>query len=143
MANLLELIDDHSKLEGYIGELEQLVEGQAARVEQGFDTLRNFSHALDRHLAAEASFLYADHLRADPSRLDHEISAFEKDFADLKGEWKTYLTEWTEENIAADWSGFATATLWMMSRMRERIEQENGVLYPLALRESRIAFRPH
>jgi hypothetical protein len=143
MQNIGRLIEEHKALGGLIEKLLAVAGSASSDGAEAYDALRAFACQLEAHLAAEATFIYADHMRASHAPLDHAVERFEADFADLKCEWSTYLHEWTEDNICVDRDGFADATAWMMERMLARIEAENAVLYPLALQHGRISLRAH
>jgi hypothetical protein len=142
MHDIERLIQEHKAMDELAQDLLALVERPEPRVEEAFSLVRRLSACLDEHLAAEQGFLYANHLAAALGRLDEEVVAFERAFADLKEEWALYLLEWTPENIGIDWRNFAHATGWVIRRLRERIAQENDILYPLALQQCRIRLRP-
>lgn len=141
MHDIERLILEHKAMDGLAEYLLALVESSGPRAEEAFSLIRRLSACLDEHLAAEQSFLYANHFAAVPGRLDEEVTAFERTFADLKEEWALYLHEWTPDNISIDWRNFAHATQWIIRRLRERIAQENDILYPLALQKGRIRLR--
>lgn len=142
MHTIQRLIQDHQAMDDMARDIMEMVSPSAPpRAIDAFNALRRLSACLDEHLAGEASFLYTDQLRAETSRLETEIAAFERDFEDLKQEWALYLHEWTPDNIAIDWRNYSHATLWIMNRLRARIMQENDILYPLALQQSRIRLR--
>lgn len=141
MHTIERLIEDHRALDDMAREIIEMVQPAEPRAIEVFNRLRTLSACLDEHLASEAGFLYADHFQGTTGRLDEEVAAFDRAFADLKEEWTLYLQEWTPENIAIDWRNFAHATQWIMGRLRERIAQENDILYPLALHYGRIRLR--
>lgn len=141
MHTIERLIQDHQALDNMALEIIEMVQPVEPRAIEVFNRLRSLSACLDEHLASEQGFLYADHFQAKTARLDEEVAAFERAFEDLKEEWALYLQEWTPDNIAIDWRNFSHATQWIMGRLRERIAQENDILYPLALQCGRIRLR--
>ncbi len=142
MHDIERLIQEHRAMDELAQDLLELMESPEPRAEEAFSLVRRLSACLDEHLAAEQGFLYADHFAAVPGRLDGEVAAFERAFADLKEEWALYLLEWMPENIGVDWRNFSHATGWIIGRLRERIAQEDDILYPLALQQGRIRLRP-
>jgi hypothetical protein len=138
MQNIGRLIEEHNHMDDMALDLMNLVRSPEQRALDAFTLLRRLSGSLDEHLAGEEGFLYADHFRAAPNRLEEEIIAFEHAFEDMKEEWSIYLAEWTLDNIMIDWRNFDHATQWIMGRLRERIAQENEILYPMALHYGRI-----
>lgn len=142
MHDIERLIEEHREMDQMAQDLLALVASSSPQSIEAYALLRRLSACLDEHLAGETGFLYADHFAADPGRLDEEIATFERAFADLKEEWALYLHEWTPDNIGIDWRNFAHSTRWIIGRLRERIAQENDILYPLALHHGRIRLRP-
>ncbi|MEZ5654309.1 MAG: hemerythrin domain-containing protein [Sphingobium sp.] len=142
MHDIQQLIAEHEKMDELAEELLTLVQSPDPWAGDAFALVRRLSACLDEHLAAENGILYADHYRAMPGRLESEVVAFERTFQDLSEEWSLYLREWTIDNIVADWRNFSHATQWLMTRLRERIAQENEILYPLALHHGLIRLRP-
>ena len=42
-----------------------------------------------------------------------------------------HIHRWSVQEILDDWSGYRTASAWIRRQMRERVAQEQRVLYPL------------
>jgi len=42
-----------------------------------------------------------------------------------------HIHRWSVDEILDDWSGYCAASAWMRRQMRERVAQEQRVLYPL------------
>lgn len=141
MHDIEQLIEDHELLDNLARDLIDLVRSPPPCPENAYATLRRLSASVNEHLSVENGFLYGEHFRAKPGRLEQEVEAFERDFRHLDEEWPLYMREWTPENIAVDWLNFAHSTLWVMGRFRDRIAQENDILYPLALQSGRIRLR--
>lgn len=141
MHDIERLIAEHREMDQMAQDILALIASSTPDPIEAFALLRRLSACLDEHLAGEEGFLYADHFAAHPGSLNKEIAAFERAFADLKEEWALYLHEWTPDNIGIDWRNFAHATQWIINRLRERIVQENDILYPLALQQGRIRLR--
>lgn len=141
MHTIERLIEEHKQLDDMARELMELSRSAEPRPLDAFTLLWKLSACLDEHLAGEAGFIYTDHLKVQPDRMDIEVAAFEAAFQDLVEEWSLYLKEWTLDNITIDWRNFDHATQWIIGRLRERIAQENDILYPLALQAGRIRLR--
>lgn len=141
MQSIERLIEEHELMDDMACELMSLVRLPEQQAMEAFTMMRRLSACMDEHLKGEEGFLYADHYRAAPNRLEEEVVAFERDYRDLTEEWSIYMSEWTIENITVDWRNYDHATQWVMGRFRERLAQENEILYPLALHYSRILFR--
>lgn len=141
MHDIERLIEDHELLDNLARDLIDIVRSPLPSAENAYALLRHLSASMNEHLNAENGFLYDQHYRAEPGRLQKEVEAFERDFRELDVEWSLYMNEWTLENISVDWRNFAHATLWVMTRFRDRLVQENDILYPLALQSGRIRLR--
>ncbi len=141
MQNFVELLKDHALILAATHSLTGITRSGICRPDAAHDALRRLSRQLDNHLRAEAEFIDADrdHGHHDFTSLANEHG---QRFDDLVQEWGTYLGEWTEENIAADWSTFVWATDWMVERLNEQVEAENQSLYPAALRYGLIRLLP-
>lgn len=142
MPSIHALIEDHASLELYVGAIREAARSAAFDAPRAGAAIQALRIALDTHLADEAGFLYVDHMRSDPTRLEEEIVAFDLEFADLTARWGDYLDHWLIAAIAADPIGFAAETEALMGRLESRISAENRILYPLALQESRVGFKP-
>jgi len=141
MQNIQRLIEEHELMDDMACELMDLVGSPEPEPMEAFTRMRRMAAFMDEHLKGEEDFLYTDHYRAMPNRLEEEVAAFERDYRDLTEEWSIYMSEWTLENITVDWRNYDHATQWVMGRLRKRIIQENEMLYPLALQHSRIRLR--
>lgn len=133
MIDIASLIADHKRLEGLSTALLQIATNPRQDAAGGFLVLRELTCELDAHLAVEDAAIYAKALSGRDGGMTGACERFEQDFADLTEEWAVYLREWTMENIEEDWAGFGHATRWMMERLQERIEAENGLLLPRAV----------
>jgi hypothetical protein len=101
----------------------------------------NLSIALDDHLSREDAFLYGKLIGTQPDRFPGAVSKFHADFAELASAWQDYLKMWDPSAIASDWTEFCRETTIMMGWLRQRIADENALLYPLALQTGRIRLR--
>lgn len=141
MQNFVELLKDHALIVSAAKSLTGLTRSAAADPEAAFASLCQLARLLDNHLRAEAEFIKSENLfgNGDFAALAEQHG---ERFDDLIEEWGTYLLEWTQENIRANWTTFAGATDWMVGRLTEQIEAENQSLYPAALRYGLIRLLP-
>jgi|GEM_PF-1176012 len=141
MQSIQRLIEEHDLMDDMAYDLMELVQSPEPQAIEAFTMMRRLAACMDEHVKGEEGVLYTDHYRAMPNRLEKEVVAFERNYQDLTEEWTIYMSEWSIENIAIDWRNFDHATQWVMGRFRARLEQENEILYPLALHYSRIRLR--
>lgn len=141
MQNFVELLKDHALILSATKSLTGITRTGQTDADAAFAALRQLARLLDNHLRAEAAFIDANRRIGDG---DFAALADQhgRRFDDLVGEWSTYLREWTEENIRADWLTFAEATDWIVARLNEQVEAENQSLYPAALRYGLIRLLP-
>ncbi|HEY1124064.1 MAG TPA: hypothetical protein VGE65_00400 [Sphingobium sp.] len=141
MQNFVELLKDHALIVSATKSLTGITRSAAADAEAAFASLRHLARLLDNHLRAEAEFIRSENHfgKGDFAALAEQHG---ERFDDLVEEWGTYLLDWTQENISADWATFAAATSRIVGRLIEQIEAENQSLYPAALRYGLIRLLP-
>jgi len=59
------------------------------------------------------------------------VRALRDSTATMVADSANHIHRWTIDEILDDWLGYCTASAWMRRQMRERIAQEQHVLYPL------------
>lgn len=99
------------------------------------------SVAVGSHLTREEDFFYEELMAPGDGKFPAAVAEFRRSFASLTEAWSDYLGHWDADRIATDWAGFARQTTAIMNRLRERIADENRLLYPLALQSCRIRLR--
>jgi len=140
MQDLQTLIAEHDHMDELAQRLVEIA-GDREDVAGALCLRATLSIALEDHLSREDSFLYDQLLGATDSVYPEAVLNFRRSFADLAADWGDYLTSWDAECIRADWEGFAAETDAIMVRLRARIAEENGLLYPLALQKGHIRLR--
>jgi hypothetical protein len=141
MQNFVELLKDHALILSATKSLTAITRTADNDAGAAFAAVRQLARLLDNHLRAEAEFIDANHRIGDGDFAALADQHGER-FDDLVEKWGTYLREWTQENIRADWLSFAEATRWIVERLNEQIEVENQSLYPAALRYGLIRLLP-
>jgi hypothetical protein len=141
MQNFVELLKDHALILSATKSLTAITRTADNDAGAAFAAVRQLARLLDNHLRAEAEFIDANHRIGDGDFAALADQHGER-FDDLVEKWGTYLREWTQENIRADWLSFAEATRWIVERLNEQIEIENQSLYPAALRYGLIRLLP-
>lgn len=139
--NFVELLKDHALILAATKSLTGITRSPLQRAEAAHDCLRQLARLLESHLRAEAEFI-----RDDSAIGHHEFAALAEEhgarFDDLVSEWGSYLNDWTEDRIRADWAAFVWETDWIVERLNEQVEAENASLYPAALRYGLIRLLP-
>jgi hemerythrin-like domain-containing protein len=103
--------------------------------------LSQLAHEVEAHLEYEDRTVYSvliERYKA-PSRVGAE--KFEQLFNELSSDWRSYLAEWTDQKIRADWVAFGVATTEMMLKVRARVMAETNLIYSLALSDGIIRLR--
>lgn len=139
MHSFHQLLVEHQSLDEEAKALIEHISGDSANAQAAYIQLIRIARALDDHLTHEDTFLYSRVMRESDLLMEEAVAAFEQAFEDLKQDWDHYLGAWPLQRISAQWPVFQNWTQRMMSRLRERIAQENEVLYPLALRFGHIS----
>jgi hypothetical protein len=140
MQDYQTLIAEHDHMTLLAGDLARAVE-DGQHVDRAIGMRARLSVAVESHLRREESFLLAE-LRAPGNGVfPAAVAKFRQSSTDLTEAWSCYMRGWDVERIAADWAGFAAQTIALMARLRERIAQENRLLYPIALQGCRIRLR--
>lgn len=85
------------------------------------------------HLKREDWVLYPSMLASDDSRLATTAQDFADEMGHISEAFSNYSRQWLPDAIAADWAGYCAATKGLLGALAERIEREDGELYPLAL----------
>ena len=91
------------------------------------------------HMAVEELTLAATLDAASRDRHHAAAAAAMRDVERLRDDWTLYLYRWTPAAIAAEWRRFGIETAAMMERVRDRVANETGILYSLALHYRLIA----
>lgn len=88
------------------------------------------------HLALEDRIFYPSLERHGDAQARDTAARFLREMGGLSAAFSTYMSQWSDDRIARDWSGFCVATQGILSALQNRVEREERLLYPLA---SRIA----
>lgn len=132
------LMREHEAIEALADALASAARGAAAP-DVASKLLGRLAMAIRDHMAAEEGTLAATLDAALRNRHHAAAASAMLDVEYLREDWTAYLYRWTREGIAADWQRFATETLAIMERIRDRLARETGILYSLALHYRLIA----
>jgi hypothetical protein len=139
MISFEALIREHDELDAMAVALLALLEDSA--IEAALAQRALLAAALSSHLEHEDLHVYPKLMACPDGSTAMTAQAFAEQFLDLAEHWGTHLSAW---NLQAAWinpTAFRQATQAIIFRLRERIRQENGLLYPAALRASVITLR--
>ncbi|MFT3968625.1 MAG: hemerythrin domain-containing protein [Sphingobium sp.] len=137
--NLETLRHQHDSLFGIAGELGRAI---AAPDPRPVASIRwRLARELLAHLAMEDSWLYPRLARSPSARTAELATRFKAEMGGLAATFNRYMTHWTDQRIAADWTGFRKETSLILAQIRTRIERENGELYPLAAQQAETPTR--
>jgi Hemerythrin HHE cation binding domain len=139
MQALNKLLQEHDMIERLVVRLDGIARSTVAAADAAFLAVQQLNQALDSHLAHEDLFLYVDAMKS--CRFSREIEKFRSDFDDLTQDWGSYLVNWSPLEMKSHWADFCKQTLHLMKRLRDRVAQENELLYPMALQTNRIRLR--
>ncbi len=134
------LIVEHDHMTLLADRMAQAVSGKS-ELDAVIRARAELSAAVDHHLRREEGFLYEELLAPGDGAFPAAVAAFRQNSSELTADWADYLRGWDADCIAADWESFSEQTIEMMGRLRERIADENRLVYPLALKGCRIRLR--
>ena len=135
------LVEEHDRIDGMAASFLDLVEAAIPDMEALVALRARLSADVMRHLAHEDSFIYPEMIAHGSECVARTARQFVDEFDDLRRDWSAYLEEWTPECILSDWQGFCDETRSIMARLRHRVQQENRILYPMALQAGAIRLR--
>lgn len=135
------LMREHDEIAILFDRLAALAKAEACQPDRASDALHELDGALTSHFVNEDELIYSRLLsRADlpaalaPPQLADNLAAIRQD-------WSEFRSEWTPECVAADLATFREETALVIARMRERVEAECRLLYPVALQAGMISLR--
>jgi hemerythrin-like domain-containing protein len=121
---ILELI---SKLSGYLYEQKLKNDAQEAR-----KILSKLSGALKVHLAMEDNSLYPRLLASKDEKIKKIARQFIEEIGGIAPVFNNYLNKWPNPaSIESNPSEFINETNKLFNALKNRIERENNILYPL------------
>lgn len=93
------------------------------------------------HLATEDTDIYPQLILSSDEGAADAARRSTRQFETLAADWSVYQARWTGDAIGADWDGFVADSTALLDRLDRRIQTENDLLYPLALRAAHIRLR--
>ena len=141
MTSVERLISEHEHLDALATRLEECVAATAPDAELAVTLKARLSVSLADHLSGEDSTLYPRLVASAEPALVDTAHMMQNELAVLKLDWATYLSEWSDDVVEADWAAFGEDTRAMMARLRARIARENACLVPIALQRSMVRLR--
>jgi hemerythrin-like domain-containing protein len=141
MVSFEHLIREHDELAEMADGLERVLIPARPNVARAIKLRTTLCTLLHDHLAKEDAEVYPRLMAAADPATAYLAGQFFTDYASLTYELTSYLTRWTEDAAAAEWRLFCGATRGVLTRLRNRISDENAMLYPTALAASAISLR--
>ena len=135
------MIAEHGQIDRGLYRLQLLIEAHEPDASAITILLSDLSQDLSAHLDYEDSIVYPRMLASPDEHTSTTARAFVEDFAQLRGDWELYLSEWNRDCIVADWAEFRRYTRSMIDRLTARIRAENELLYTAALQAGAIRLR--
>jgi len=135
------LIDDHARIQDIADRLLSEVRRPNSTATDLAHQLNALQFVVDEHLEVEHVIVGAcSELRMAKS-WQELMRQGEADFARLRADWGSFLSEWNEELIEADREGFRSAAEAILPRLHERVDAETRALYATGLQMGVITLR--
>lgn len=141
MVSFENLLVEHDELAELVGDVEKILVVTRPNAARAIELRTALYDLLLDHLAREDAEVYPRLMAAPDPATAYLAGQFFTDYASLTYELDAYLTRWTETAAAAEWPAFCGATRSVLGRLRQRISDENEMLYPTALSASVISLR--
>ena len=135
------LIDEHDAIDAIANRLVEIVQSDRPAEMAAHGLMADLAISVHDHLRAEDRTVYGPLLALQQQKPLRTEVEFEMLFEELRCDWEVYLSEWTIECIEADWPTFQAETVAIMKRLRERVQIETSLIYPLALQQGTIRLR--
>jgi iron-sulfur cluster repair protein YtfE (RIC family) len=81
------------------------------------------------HLALEDRLLYPTLSRSADAQTRDLAAALHRDTGALAKRFGAYMTRWSDDRIAREWSAYCADTRLILKALTERIEREDRMLY--------------
>jgi hypothetical protein len=122
----IDLRRDHAAIEVLARRLSSQIEGDADP-QLLATTLGHLVQTVAAHLEVEDALIYRLAMEARHAPAG-EVERVQDEFERLKTNWGEYIHAWTPEQIAADRSGFVTASRAILHRLNDRVRLETKLL---------------
>lgn len=141
MVSFEHLIREHDELAEMADDLERTLIPLRPNAVRAIALRTALCDLLQGHLAKEDVEVYPRLMAAPDPATAYLAGQFFTDYASLTYDLTAYLTRWPEAAAAAEWPAFCGATRTVLRQLRQRISDENEILYPTALSASVITLR--
>ncbi|WP_158213718.1 hemerythrin domain-containing protein [Sphingopyxis witflariensis] len=135
-AEIERLTSEHSRLLALAASLGRHLNGSFPTDRAALDDFHGartqLRNQLIAHLKREDWVLYPSMLASDDRQLAITAQNFADEMGHISEAFSNYSRQWLPDAIAADWPGYCAATKGILGALAERIEREDGELYPLA-----------
>jgi hemerythrin-like domain-containing protein len=131
--DVAELKRQHDEIAKVAAKLDQAVAIHS--LPQAVGGLRwQLARLLMAHLALEDHILYPTMQRATDPETRATVARFSTEMGGLAERFSAYMRDWSDDRVVSQWNDFCGETRAILTALRARVDQENGVLYPLAAR---------
>lgn len=141
MVSFEQLIFEHDGLSDAADAIEDALAGGPGAFADIVSARTILCTRLEGHLAGEDAHIYPRLMACGDGKTERIAQQFAIDYLSLAADWAAYLDRWSVVTAGANWEGFCSETRAILSRLRERIADENALLYPAALSASIITLR--
>lgn len=134
MDLIAELMDEHRELQRQTARLLHAISAEVPDP-AGVAVIRwQFAQALFDHCSREDRSVYDRLLACGDVTATTIAWRYRQEFGELAREFALYISEWPVDRIVGDWKEFGADTRLILELLASRIEREEEVLYPQALR---------
>jgi iron-sulfur cluster repair protein YtfE (RIC family) len=131
MMDLTELRRQHDDISLTAKQLTQATANVAHPAQVG--AIRwQLARQLMAHLALEDRILYPALQKSGDTQVRDTAARLQTETGALADAFATYMSAWSDDRVARDWSGFCSETARILTALTDRIDRENKRLYPLA-----------
>lgn len=136
----MRLMQEHEEIGTLFAALEQQTVHAAQDGRGARPTLERLAGAVKAHLATEDDFMHVM-IGSEDAETRNIASNFILEFDLVRREWIAFVENWQEEAIALGWDQFCEEACELLRRLRQRVREEEAVIYPLALQRGCITLR--
>jgi len=126
-----ELEQVHEQLLTRLDALEALVRGSTPSRDLLSSTRYQLTRASGRRRKLLEERVYPTLLARLDGAAREAVRALRDSTATTVADSAKHIHRWSVDEILDDWPGYCAASAWMRRQMRERVAQEQRVLYPL------------
>lgn len=139
--NLERLVFEHEAIDLLTRNLYLVSKQKPADFNTAILLLAELAQEVEAHLEYEDRTVYSALIERFKRLSLEGIDKFEQLFEALRADLCRYLSDWTEENVRAEWGRFGVATAEILPRLQARVRTETNLIYSRALSNGLITLR--